>query len=610
MPEETIFLKEQLTRALQTIRYGVVLFCDDLRVVYANAAAESFLNRKRRTLMGRTITEILPEGLPDGVGSRKRHTVELSILGRTLLVDIWPSIVLMSGAKRGADERQCGLMGVQDVTQVAKLRQENLELRESSRDLNAIFDSSFDEIYVTDGEGKTLRVNSACERLYGIPATELIGRDVKELEQEGIFTPSITPLVLQSRERVTVVQDTKSGRKVIATANPVFDADGKITRIVTNSRDVTELHNLKTRLSETEALVNRYLSEVETLRQEQARIDNIVVQSQAMHRVVQSIKKAAPFESTVLLQGESGTGKDTVAKMIHQFSPRSRGPFIKVNCGAIPEALLESELFGYVSGAFTGAHRAGKAGLIELANKGTLFLNEIDALPLQLQVKLLHVVQEREFVKIGGTKVTAVDIRIVAASNKHLQQLVEQGRFREDLYYRLNVIPVIIPPLRERREDIPPLVAHFLARLCKKYGFERRVSAPAMDLLSAYAWPGNVRELENTVEHAFVTSVGSAIMAADLPVPVRAASSGGAILSSIQNNTTLASQTKKPLTLPNARDLAEKQMLQDVLTECRTTRNAAKVLGVSQSTVVRRLKRYGIKLADRREDVSNQRGRN
>jgi PAS domain S-box-containing protein len=307
---------------------------------------------------------------------------------------------------------------------------------------------------VTDGEGKTLRVNSACERFYGIPAEELIGKHVSDLEREGVFSPSITPLVLKLREPITLVQTTKNGRRIVATANPIFDADGKIVRIVTNSRDVTDFHNLKTRLSETEDLVNLYLDEIRTLRQEHLKMEDIVVKSETMRRVVETVKRVASFDSTVLLQGESGTGKDIVAKMIHRLSSRASRPFIKVNCGAIPEALMESEFFGYVPGAFTGAHRNGKAGMIELANKGTLFLNEIDALPLQLQVKMLHVIQERQFMKVGGTKVTSVDIRIVAASNRDLSRLVDQSRFREDLFYRLNVIPITVPPLRDRQEAL------------------------------------------------------------------------------------------------------------------------------------------------------------
>ena len=297
-----------------------------------------------------------------------------------------------------------GVVVLEDITKVTNLEKENLALRESVRDLHAIFESSYDEIYVTDGEGKTLRVNSACERFYGIPAEELIGKNVSDLEREGVFSPSITPLVLKLREPVTLVQTTKNGRRIVATANPIFDTDGRIVRIVTNSRDVTEFHNLKTRLAETEDLVNLYLDEIRALRQEHLKMDDIVVKSEAMRRVVETVKRVASFDSTVLLQGESGTGKDTVAKMIHRLSPRASGPFIKVNCGAIPEALMESEFFGYVPGAFTGAHRTGKAGVIELANKGTLFLNEIDALPLQLQVKMLHVIQERQFMKVEARR--------------------------------------------------------------------------------------------------------------------------------------------------------------------------------------------------------------
>lgn len=595
-----------------------------LRVIFANAAAESLLNQKPGSLAGKPVSELLPKECLRRFGSKTPETTDVVVGDRTVSVSFCPAEARTNVTGTGEPHGLLGVLSLTDAGEVARLREENTRLHELSKDLNAIFDSSFDEIYVTDGEGKTLRVNSACERLYGVPANALIGRYVKDLEEEGIFHPSVTPRVLESRERETVIQETKTGRRIVATANPVFDSDGKIVRIVTNSRDITEFHSLKARLKETQALVDLYLSEVQALRQEHAQVDSVVVKSQAMRRVMQTVQKIAAFDSTVLLQGESGTGKDTVAKIIHRLSPRSSGPFMKVNCGAIPEALIESELFGYVPGAFTGAHRNGKAGMVELADKGTLFLNEIDALPLQLQVKILHVIQERQFRKVGATKVTDVDIRIVAASNKDLRHLMEQGRFREDLFYRLNVIPVVIPPLRQRKEDVSPLAAHFLRLTCEKYGVEKTISDAAMDLLKVYEWPGNVRELENAVERAVVISGSATILPEDLPQSIRINSlesraHGPAALSapartasdsfqSVQNDRSgladppndpvdggTGRSPQSPLNYSEAKDAVERDMLIEALERCRTTRKIAEYLGVSQSTVVRKMRKYGIR---------------
>lgn len=250
------------------------------------------------------------------------------------------------------------------------------------------------------------------------------------------------------------------------------------------------------------------------------KVENIIGQSDRMLDVFESIHLAAPSNANILLLGESGTGKELVAKAIHYMSPRAKGPFIKFNCASIPEGLLESELFGHEKGAFTGAISLRK-GRFELADKGTIFLDEIGDLPLSLQPKILRVLQEREFEKVGGEKTIKVDVRMIAATSKNLERLVNEGKFREDLYYRLNVIPIVLPPLRERKEDIPLLVEHFL----KKYNEENRKSinlaAEVIDLFKKYDWPGNVRELENTIERLVVMSKGSLITLSDIPMNIR-----------------------------------------------------------------------------------------
>lgn len=470
---------------------------------------------------------------------------------------------------------------------------------ETLRELEAIFDSSFDEIFVTDGKGVCLRVNSASERLYGLPPSALIGRNVAELEREGIFSPSVTLMVLRERRLVRLVQTTRTGRRIIVTANPVFDERGEIIRVVCNSRDVTDLHDLKEQIYELE---ERYSQELAGLRQEVTRLPGLIAQSPGMRRVDEIVRKVAGVDTTILLLGESGVGKNAIARAIHRLSQRANGPFIEVNCGAIPETLLESELFGYEPGAFTGALKAGKPGLIEVASGGTLFLNEVGDLPASLQVKLLHVIQERSLTRVGGTKAKDLDLRIVAATNHDLKQRVQEGRFRADLFYRLNVVPILLPPLRDRQEDIPPLLQQQLERIEARYGLRRRFSGAAVRHLLSYPWPGNVRELENVIERIVVTSdqelIDGAFVAevlglptAPTPVAVRLPAEAAPLTE------------PKAESLPEAVERLERHLISDALRRYGSTHRAAAALGVSQATVVRKAHHLGLSIQNRIADA-------
>lgn len=458
------------------------------------------------------------------------------------------------------------------------------ELRERYEQLLAIFKASYDEIFVTDGDGIVVAVNEACQRLYGLKPSDMLGRSVFELESMGIFSPSTTRTVLGERRRVTVLQTTQAGKKVVVTSNPVFDADGKIKLVVSNARDVTEILDLKQQLAELESLLEAYRSEIEELRAKEARIGSLVTRSDAMREVIRFANKAAPTDATVLITGESGVGKEVLARYIQSMSSRKDGPFMKINCGAIPENLLESELFGYEPGAFTGAQKTGKPGLIELSHNGTLFLDEISELPLHLQVKLLEVIQDRQVRRLGGTKSHRIDMRIICATNKSLEELVRQGKFRDDLYYRINVVRIHVPPLRERPEDILPLCLHFLEECSKKYGVKRRLSPDALDALLTYDWPGNVRELQNVVESLSITAEKKVISLTDLPERFR------------KNCRT--EDAVKPVTvrgvlrLSEAKAELEKTLLLRAYKTFGSTRQAARALGINQSTVVRKLKAY------------------
>lgn len=455
-------------------------------------------------------------------------------------------------------------------------------VRAERDELLAIFHSSYDEIFVTDGCGKTLWVNKACERLYGLKAEDIIGKNVKALEKEGLFSPSMTAVIQRDRQRITRTQATKRGRIIEVTGNPVFDEKGDINRIVYISRDITELSNLRKRLQETEMLMDSYRTELVGLQKERVKSDTVVTCSDLMEEILALAEKLAQVNSTVLITGESGVGKSVIASFIHKHSPRQKGAFITINCGAIPENLIESELFGYEAGAFTGARKEGKKGLLELAHCGTIFLDEVGELPLNLQVKLLQVIQEKSLMRVGGQQLINVDIRIIAATNRNLDEMVKRGAFREDLFYRLNVVPVRIPPLRERGEDVALLLGHFLAKYAEKYELSKRISPEAMEILMEYGWPGNVRELENIVERLVVTTDGAVIYPQHLPDYVRGTRVPG-------NEAVIVKQI---CTMQEGIQSLERQLLKKAYDKFPNTYKVAELLGVNQSTVVRKRKKY------------------
>ena len=423
------------------------------------------------------------------------------------------------------------------------LAQRVQDLLESHKQLDLIFSEAFDEVYVTDGQGITLRVNKATERLYGIRAEDLVGKSVFDLEREGVFYPSVSGMALQHRKRVTVLQTTLDGKRLMTTANPVFDENGEIILVISSSKDVSDVLSMtqenRTKQevspspSQTLTDVHGTLGPLSTVRSLESwesmdSLDSLDSPNQLVSRspVFQSLlhlaHRVASTNASVLLLGETGVGKNRMAEWIHEHSPRRNAPFVDVNCAAIPASLMESELFGYESGAFTGAVRGGKTGKLEIANHGTLFLNEIGELPLELQGKLLDFIQQRTLTRVGGTRSIKVDTRVVSATNRDLAQMVQAGLFRADLFYRLNVIPMEIPPLRDRPEDIPELAEAFLSRLTESYPrFSKRLSAEVISLFTRYAWPGNVRELENLMERLVVTVEDAVLLPAHLPEELR-----------------------------------------------------------------------------------------
>ncbi|QXI50868.1 sigma-54 interaction domain-containing protein [Pseudomonas alvandae] len=442
--------------------------------------------------------------------------------------------------------------------------------------LNALHDG----VYITDGDGKTLKVNQAYERLTGLSGEDLIGRSMRELVKEGVISQSATLRVLQGGRPVSVMQSLSQGKKLLVSATPILDAGKRISYVVSTVRDMTELLRMKHERDE--------LQQLKQLRNSTAKLhagqrDNLLcsplmADQEVSGRVLSLARQVASSSVKVLLQGETGVGKTLVAQFIHNASPRASEPFLALNCGALPENLIEAELFGYVPGAFTGAGPKGKRGLLELAHHGTLFLDEIGDLPLPVQVKLLKVIEENRFIPVGGLELKEVDVRIISATHHDLKQQVAQGRFRADLYYRLNVVPIHIPALRERREEIAPLLHYYLDRFNTRYERQVQWSLEALDLMCEYDWPGNIRELINLVERLVVTNQTGTVEALDMPEEL------------LDLNPPNTRETGLPLR--KVLENAERSAIRAALLTHKTTRLAAKALGVSQATVVQKMKRW------------------
>ncbi|PEA97540.1 RNA polymerase subunit sigma-54 [Bacillus cereus] len=385
-------------------------------------------------------------------------------------------------------------------------------------DLKDVFEYAFDEIFVTDEQGIVVRVNSTCERHYQLAAEELVGKHVKELQKDGIFYPSATLEVIEKKRPIELVQTTKSGEYLHVRTRPVFDDEGNLRRVISYSRDLTELYQLRQKVEEMDNQLKTYKKEL----RETYEHEGLIFKSLAMQKIVDTIKKVSVVDSTVLVLGETGVGKSRLVRHLHEVSHRKNESFYEINCAALPTNLIESELFGYSGGSFTGANREGKKGLLESAHKGTLFLDEIGEMPLEIQAKLLQVLQEKTFRPIGGRELKKVDVRIVAATNRDLSMMVKQGTFRKDLYYRLNVIPIAIPPLRERTEDILPLIYHYLQQFNKKYGRDVKLAPSTLQMFVGYPWEGNNREIENVIERIVIT-VDDVVTVEDLPLSMQEA---------------------------------------------------------------------------------------
>ncbi|MCF8107134.1 MAG: sigma 54-interacting transcriptional regulator [Desulfohalobiaceae bacterium] len=443
-------------------------------------------------------------------------------------------------------------------------------LEETVQELNEVIDLSADGLVSVDSQGILLRMNKAYEDIVGVKARDFIGRPALELKKQGYLPDLVSLQVLKDlRPKHLFVQ--LEDREVLLTGRPVFNARGKLIRVVANIRDLTDLNNLKDELRKYQDLTSRYQTELKQFRAMESAND-LISCSRVMKHVVETAVRASLADATTLISGETGTGKEIVARIIHRAGPRQGGPFITINCAALPETLLEAELFGYEQGAFTGAKSQGQMGLFEAAQGGLLFLVEIGEIPSSMQAKLLRAIQEKKIRRIGGSREIELDLNLVAASNIDLKKKVAESLFRADLYYRLNVIHIRLPPLRQRMEDIPLLVKHFLTLFNEKYKARKEIGQETLDSLFDYDWPGNVRELENIIERLVVLDQGPGLDNELLPV----SSPGSAFDQSLSE---LIEKT-------------EKEAILKTYQQCRSTRKAALKLKISQATMSRKLQKH------------------
>ncbi|MBA4392149.1 MAG: hypothetical protein C0407_01220 [Desulfobacca sp.] len=565
-------------RPLFDMAYNGIVIVDRKGIIQIyNEAARKVLGIQEKDLTNQPIKEINPEPWED-----MQKIIQNGIPQIAKKISIGDSTIIANRTPIFFGGKVVGVMSIfQDISEYEKVSSELESFKRLNQELDALIESSYDGLYITNGQSKTLRINQAYERITGIKKEEVLGKRTDELVSNGFFEPSVTLEVLKEKRPITIMQQIKGGKTVLVTGNPIFDLKDQIIRVVTNVRDLTELNELKTQLEESKQLTRRYQEQLSDHQFLSEAGRELVIKSEAMRLVFEKALKMARVDSAVLVTGESGVGKDLLARFIHKSGSRKDHGFVKINCGAIPENLLESELFGYEKGAFTGARGEGKAGLLEMGQGGTVFLDEIGELPLYLQVKILSVIEDKEITRLGGTKPKQIDFRLIAATNRDLLAMVQNGTFRKDLYFRLSTLPLTIPPLRERKEDILPLTNHFLKKCNQAHNIKKTFSQEVYDLFTRYAFPGNVRELMNLVEQLVVMSDGQTITQEDLPHSLKG--EGLPLPVSARGNS--LKMTKAEM---------EKNLIQEALQEHKTLEKVAQALGVNQSTISRKIKRYGL----------------
>ncbi|WP_017727713.1 sigma-54-dependent Fis family transcriptional regulator [Halalkalibacterium ligniniphilum] len=570
----------QLNQIFNSSGTGIITTDSNYHITFINGTAEEILGLSKRVLLYRNYKALLTteKNIAEVLAGNQLLSIECSINFKQISGNFLPLY---------ENEKIIGIVHIFSPREQLEEAVKELEfVRDLNNDLQAIYSSANEQIMVTNHQGEIIRLAGTflADFWNGYSAKQLVGQNIIQLEKDGYFQPNIIALCIKRKKKLSMIQESVTGRKIWSVATPVFHQE-KLEKVVVLSRDITAMNKLKEELALTKKKTKKYKEELDELlkRNEGHTYQKLVYRSQEMEKLVEEIKHIAKVDSTVLLMGESGAGKEVFAQAIHEYSNRNRQSFVRVNCGAIPKNLLESELFGYEKGAFTGADQKGKPGLFELAHKGSIFLDEVTELPYDMQVKLLRVLQEKEIMRVGGTKVKSIDVRIIAATNQDLKKLVIEEKFREDLYYRLNVIPIKIPPLRERIVDILPLCLHFIEKINRMYRLNKSFSREAIEVLEEYDWPGNVRELQNVIERLAVTTRNDMITDQD-------------VFSTLHHNSLTKNKERNIMIqnivpLKKAVEEVENQLVMKALEKYGSAYKAAEALGVSPATISRRMQK-------------------
>ncbi|HWQ76597.1 MAG TPA: sigma 54-interacting transcriptional regulator [Syntrophomonas sp.] len=573
---------EQLNTILTKSLDSLFITDAEGRILSINEAYTRITGLKAEDILGKTLYELVEKGL------YKRAAA-------LMVIETHQSVSYTEKTKTGRTAVFVGtpifnkegdlvnvLVNIHDITELESVSNELADTKALKEELDAVIQASFDGIVVTDGNGNVISINDSYQRITGLKREDLVGRSVYELTQAGVYDQSDVVMVIESKKSVTFTQKLASGKSILVTGNPIFNENDELVRVITNARDLTELDRLRQEVEHANNLRRHYENELNKIRMK----DSFIAQASSSKQLQELVARVSKVDSTILIQGESGVGKEIVARELHFQSPRRDKPYVKINCAAIPESLLESELFGYAKGAFTGALREGKMGIFELANHGSLFLDEVGDIPPHLQVKLLRVLQESEVTRVGGNAPIKIDVRVIAATNRNLREMIKTKQFREDLYYRLNVVPILVPPLRERKEEIEPLILHFLGLFNKKYSLNKAIDPGLIKALEDYEWPGNIRELKNVIERAVVTSQEQIIQEINFP-------------GSEEHLFSSTADELPSISLKDQLEAYEKELIRKYIDKYGSSRKAASVLGTSQTTIWRKANQYGLQLHDK-----------
>jgi len=559
-----------------TLFDGIIITNTKGSIIYCNNSCEEILGLKKHEIENKKIQSIIKDKDISELLLKQSFTIERNILfkGRDITLRIAPMY--------SRNEHIASVITLRNTFDEENSQYELRKLEQSMDTMKDILDHEYQGMVLVDAEGKIIKFNY--EKLLGIKEKDVIGKHVDDV----IDNTRLHIVLKTGKKEINDIQKIQ-GKDMIATRIPIIK-DGKILGALGSVlfKDVREVKSLIKRIETYKKSFYKYKGEIRMMHEANYSFDHIITQNKRMEHLKELAKRAAESNSTVLIQGESGTGKEYFAHGIHKASLRRYGAFVRINCAAIPKELLEAELFGYDEGAFTGAKKEGKLGKLEIANGGTVLLDEIGAMPLEMQAKLLRVLEEREFERIGGTERIGLDIRVLASTNEELEEAIAKGKFRQDLYYRLNVIRINIPPLRERLDDIPILAEYITKDLCSKLGIDTKTVAPeTIEDFQRYDWPGNVRELRNVIESALNIVKGNIIYPENLPEYMQ--------YKPVEENHKVE---KEPVLLKDIVAKAEINAIIEAIKMAKGNKTeAAKSLGIHRTALYKKIEAYGLNLS-------------